>query len=350
MKRRIFGGAVLAAVLMLVSCSREATTYGTIGLDASNLARYVVETNAAAVNGASSSESILTESDRNSLYDLMKTGVNLHFELFTTGSFEGTAEYDTPLAVLLEKQARGSDDTQEFNLKLKKIPVGSTITIHAKFSIVYSNEYKAACEKIQGKYIEMFINDMGLTEAEALKLVRPSILEITAGLNDSFKYEGQTQTPVKVRAGNNKAEIVLEQTGGFTAGGDFEIELADDQSLGLIVENIYDEEDEDEDGSTEEVIMTIIKLSDSNYQIFRVEYSYNEGGMTNKLILDLNNNTIDSTGENGQYRISIDENKITMTLTEDWADLQEFFYHRSFLIIAKHKTTGIYKTAVYAGL
>ena len=160
-----------------------------------------------------------------------------------------------------------------------------------------------------------------------------------------LKFEGSTSAPVRIHAGKNKARIELVQAGGIKLNGGFSLDLESSDSLGLLVENNYEEN------------YISIKPSDSNYEFVRVEYIPNEFEYFEPFALDLDDNTEISNqnivGENSQFSIIIGEGEIYISVTEYGSgdNVSSFFaVERILYIIARNKITGKYKTTLYQGL
>ncbi len=326
MNRKFTFVALLGALILFASCTKDVNGEGSIGLDTSVVARQIFgEGLSRQISGLDTNEL------EKSLMEFVNQNFKINFKLTLSGDFEGSDTQPVSAWNFLWADMTDSQADDSYILRIKSIPIGSSINAKVEASFDITSAYE---EKIESLINEYFAK-LSSSNAQISSNIKYQLLNrFSAEQYKDVKFEGSTSSPIIVHAGKNTATIELEQTSGFKMNGGFTFELEGNDSLGLLVEN-------DSEG---EYIK--IKPADSNYMFVRVEY--NKYPDNDQVIFDSNH----STGNvyNDEYSFVLSESELLITgnnssATSLFGDEGVILY-----IIAKNKNTGTYKTTIYQGL
>ncbi len=353
MNRRFGFFGIVAALILLAGCNSSVKEYGSVSLDASAIARHIVQVNA---DYASEQEGQfpsgdedfdLTDEETQQLVTLLMTEVYLDIKLDaldTAGKVQKTEgqkiTYQQMMMNFTKTDADNNLYGDELKAEIKGLAVGSTVDLAATVAMVCTDKYKNGVKQIYEKAFKRYygVDEEGKLSEKDQAMLDYVIQMIMVSTGANQKFEGKTDKPITIAAGKNYATIVMQQTDGFTAGGGFTIELEDSEPLEIMVENRYEDD---------EIIITPV---DSLYKFVRVEYKCTPNTNDSDASFDLVNNS-DNVGENSVYKISISEEEILLTSNNPGDHISDFFTGKnSLFIIAQNTLTGKYKTVVYKGL
>ena len=358
MKRNFGLMGIVLSIVLLVSCNNGIKEYGSVNLDTSAIARHIVQVNADYTSQqegqpfGNESDFNFTEEETQKLAQLLMTEVYLDVQLKTTGSFEKTEPKKITYLQMMQMSSGSTDAygnrySDDLQLEIKNIPVGSTIYLAASVAMVCTDKYKDGVKAIYEAALKRSFgtDDKGNLPEYAQYILDMAIQSLVMGVGGNQKYEGKTDQPITIKAGKNSATIQMYQTDGFMAGGSFVLEVVEEGELELLFENrLVDDE-------------MFISSGDPLYEIIRVEFIADSPG-TN-VIIDIDEKTVDildhqeNVGMNSTYIISLDGDGLLISLTDpsnDDENVQNIFYEGKFFILAKNSFTGAYKTAVFSGL
>lgn len=317
MNRKFTFAALMGALILFASCSRDVNAGGSVGFNTGAVARQIFGSGMSRqVDGLDTSEF------QKGLKEFVDQNFKINFTLTLSGSYNGTATQSVSAWNFLWADIAGSANDESYILRIKHIPAGSSVNVKVEASLDMTEEYE---EKIE------FLIDEFFEKLPSADLKYKVLNRFSATQYRDLKFEGSTSAPVRIHAGKNKARIELEQAGGIKLNGGFSLDLESNDSLGLLVENNYEKN------------YISIKPSDSNYEFVRVEYNnYNNG---EKVIFDSNH----STGNvyNDEYPFSLSENELYITANN--SSVSGLFEEDGVIlfIIARNKITGKYKTTVF---
>lgn len=357
MNRRFGFFGIVAALILLAGCNSSVKEYGSVSLDASAIARHIVQVNA---DYASEQEGQfpsgdedfdLTDEETQQLVTLLMTEVYLDIKLDaldTAGKVQKTEgqkiTYQQMMMNFTKTDADNNLYGDELKAEIKGLAVGSTVDLAATVAMVCTDKYKNGVKQIYEKAFKRYygVDEEGKLSEKDQAMLDYVIQMILVSTGANQKFEGKTDKPITIAAGKNYATIVMQQTDGFTASGGFTIELEDSEPLEIMVENRYEDE---------EIIITPV---DSMYKFVRVEYSPNPEYISmgdGAGSIDLENSTC-TAGMNSAYMITFGEDEIVLTSNNPDGDhISDFFTGKnSLFIIAQNTLTGKYKTVVYKGL
>ena len=351
MKRNFCLMGIVLSIVLLVSCNNGIKEYGSVNLDTSAIARHIVQVNADYTSQqegqpfGNESDFNFTEEETQKLAQLLMNEVYLDVQLNTTGSFEKTEQKKITYLQMMQMSAGSTDAqgnryTDDLQLEIKNIPVGSTIDLEASVAMICTDKYKDGVKAIYEAALKRSFgtDDQGKLPEYAQYLLDMAIQSLVMGVGGNQKYEGKTDQPITIKAGKNSATIQMYQTDGFIAGGSFDVELEDNKPLELQLDL--------SDGES-----MVITCADNNYQIIKVDYIDASGEKT-PISTDLFGTNI----ENDNFNVSFYSSELASYIkikanAEVTMPLSEMFLSGSyFFIVAKNKVTGSYKTTVFAGL
>ena len=336
MNRKFTFAALMGALVLFASCSRDVNAGGSVGFNTGAVARQIFGFGMSRqVDGLDTSEF------QKGLKEFVDQNFKINFTLTLSGSYNGTATQSVSAWNFLWADIAGSANDESYILRIKHIPAGSRVNVKVEASLDMTEEYE---EKIE------FLIDEFFEKLPSADLKYKVLNRFSATQYRDLKFEGSTSAPVRIHAGKNKARIELVQAGGIKLNGGFSLDLESSDSLGLLVENNYEEN------------YISIKPSDSNYEFVRVEYIPNEIENFGPFALDLDESTVEipnqnNVGEQSQYSILLEKDEIFISKSsmyneeQDWVQVSSFFdVTRILYIIARNKITGKYKTTLYQGL
>ena len=344
MNRKFTFVALLGALILFASCTKDVNGEGSIGLDTSVVARQIFgEGLSRQISGLDTNEL------EKSLMEFVNQNFKINFKLTLSGDFEGSDTQPVSAWNFLWADLADSQDNDSYILRIKNIPIGSKVDVKVEADFDITSIYEESIESLINEYFSK-LSLANVQDPSFMQNLRDRVLNrFSAEQYKDVKFEGSTSAPVTIHAGKNKTVIELEQTGGFKMNGGFSLDLESSDSLELLVENNYEEN------------YISIKPADSNYEFVRVEYTPNEFENFEPFALDLDESTVEipnqnDVGEQSQYSILLEEEEIFISKSsmydeQDWIQVSQFFDGTRFLfIIARNKITGKYKTTVYKGL
>ena len=331
MNRKFTFAALMGALVLFASCSRDVNAGGSVGFNTGAVARQIFGSGMSRqVDGLDTSEF------QKGLKEFVDQNFKINFKLTLSGSYNGTATQSVSAWNFLWADIAGSANDESYILRIKHIPAGSSVNVKVEASLDMTEEYE---EKIE------FLIDEFFEKLPSADLKYKVLNRFSATQYRDLKFEGSTSAPVRIHAGKNTARIELVQAGGIKLNGGFSLDLESSDSLGLLVENNYEEN------------YISIKPADSNYEFVRVEYIILDNTATNDspATIDLYEKTEDikndaEVGENSVYTISLDKDELLISSKREGDRVNSFFFNSKLYFIARNKITGKYKTTVYKGL
>ena len=352
MNRRFGFLGILAAAVLMMSCNNGIKEYGSVNLDTSAIARHIVQVNADYTSQqegqpfGNESDFKFTEEETQKLAQLLMTEVYLDVQLNTSGSVQKKEQKKITYMEMLQMSAGSTDAhgnlySEDLQLEIKNIPVGSTIDLEASVAMICTDKYKDGVKAIYEAALKRSFgtDDQGKLPEYAQYILDMAIQSLVMGVGGNQKYEGKTDQPITIKAGKNSATIQMYQTDGFIAGGSFDIELEDNKPLELVVMD-----------SSNGYILT---CKDNTSAIIKVQFV---SGSDDQITDIPSGNSGVPVGTGNNFNICFTNTDYISSVSINMkggynGTINELFEDNSYiLIIAKNKETGSYKTAVFTGL
>ncbi|MBR4453131.1 MAG: hypothetical protein IKS33_02595, partial [Bacteroidales bacterium] len=214
MNRRFGFLGILAAAVLMMSCNNGIKEYGSVNLDTSAIARHIVQVNADYTSQqegqpfGNESDFKFTEEETQKLAQLLMTEVYLDVQLNTSGSVQKKEQKKITYMEMLQMSAGSTDAhgnlySEDLQLEIKNIPVGSTIDLEASVAMICTDKYKDGVKAIYEAALKRSFgtDDQGKLPEYAQYILDMAIQSLVMGVGGNQKYEGKTDQPITIKAG-----------------------------------------------------------------------------------------------------------------------------------------------------
>ena len=167
MNRKFTFVALLGALILFASCTKDVNGEGSIGLDTSVVARQIFgEGLSRQISGLDTNEL------EKSLMEFVNQNFKINFKLTLSGDFEGSDTQPVSAWNFLWADMTDSQADDSYILRIKSIPIGSSINAKVEASFDITSAYE---EKIESLINEYFAK-LSSTNSQAMESLKYQII------------------------------------------------------------------------------------------------------------------------------------------------------------------------------